>query len=135
MSTVRRSLQGLTSLALPGSLFSTGVLLWFGYSSQLVYTIGDTRQLLPLFLGIIVGSILFSLVGYLASPTRMVLSLETLVAALLLLGSYATMALDSLVLDGTMIWVVSLAMTSALAPVGTLLRLNGKVYTTPVRAA
>lgn len=135
MSSARKSLAGLAGFALPGSLFSAGTLLWFGYASQLVYTIGDTRQLEPLFLGIIAGSMVFSLVGYLTRPTLAVLSLETLVASLLLAASYATMALNSFVLGGTLILGVSFAMTSALAPVGTLLRLNRRNYSAPARAA
>lgn len=131
----KRPVLGLVSLALPGSLLSVGVLLSFGYASQLVYTIGDTRQLEPLFLGIVAGSVIFSLVGYLTKPTLTVLSLETLDASLLLAASYAVMVMNSLVLGGGPVLVISFAMTSVLSPVGTLLRLNRQGYSASARVA
>ncbi|MDG7029447.1 MAG: hypothetical protein JRN38_04280 [Nitrososphaerota archaeon] len=134
MSSLRKSISGLAVFSLAGSLFSTGLLLWFGYASQLVYTIGDTRQLGPLFLGIIAGSMLFSLVGYLTRPTLSALVLEALAASLLLAVSYSAMVLDSFVLGGTMVLAVSFAMSSALAPVGTLLRLGRGPHSLPMRA-
>jgi len=130
----RRFLLGLTSLAVPGSFFSTAVLFLFAYSSQLVNTIGDTSQLIPLFVGIVVGCILFSLVGYMIRSTWLTLSLETLVAALLLISSYVVMVANSLVLDGTLILITSFAMTSVSAPVATMLRLHRQIYSAPARA-
>lgn len=131
----KKSVLGLLSLAIPGSFLSTAILLSYGYSSQLVSTIGDTRQLDPLFLGIVVGSLLFSLAGYLARPTWPALSLETLVASLLLAASYAIMVANSLILDGTLILAVSFLITSPLAPVGTLLRLGRRSHSVPERVA
>lgn len=69
---------------------------------------------------IIAGSILFSIVGYMTKPTWLALSLETLVALLLLVSSYAIMVVNSLVLDGILILITSFAMTSVSAPVGTM---------------
>jgi hypothetical protein len=131
---IKRFVIGLLGIAIPGSFFSTALLLSFGYSSQLVYTIGDVRQLDPLLLGIIAGSIVFSLVGYLSRPTWLVISVETLVSLLLLGGSYALMVANSLILDGTLILVISLLMTSVCAPVGTILRLRRGSYSIPSRA-
>ena len=132
--TGRKFVSGLASQAIPGSLFSTALLFLFAYSSQLVNTIGDTRQLGLLFLGIIVGSVLFSLAGYMVKSTWLTLSLETLVALLLLVSAYAIMIVNSLVLNGTLILITSFAMTSASAPVGTLLRLHRQNYSAPSRA-
>lgn len=44
------------------------------------------------------------------------------------------MVVNSLVLDGTLIFVISLSMTSVSAPVGTLLRLSREGYSVPARA-
>lgn len=132
--TARGYALGLVSSAVPGALFSAGVLFSYGYASQLVYTIGDTRQLVPLFLGIILGSTLFSLVGYLVRSTYQVLAAETAAASLLLVVSYGVMAASAFVLDGTLVFLVSLAMTSALAPIGTILRLNRRVHSVAARA-
>jgi len=131
----RKFAWGFASLAVPGSIFSTALLFLFAYWSQLVNTIGDTRQLVPLFLGIVVGSIIFSLAGWLSRSTWFTLSLETIVVILLLASSYALMTADSLVLDGTTILITSFAMTSVSAPVGTLLRLYRENYSVPARAA
>ena len=130
----KRFFLGLVSLAVPGSFFSTSILFLFAYSSQLVDTIGDTRQLGPLFLGIVVGTVLFSLVGYMVRSSRLTLSLETIVAMILLLSSYALMEVHSLILNGTLILITSFAMTSVSAPVVALLRLNRQDYSAPVRA-
>jgi hypothetical protein len=130
---IKRFVIGLLGIAIPGSFFSTALLLSFGYSSQLVYTIGDVRQLDPLLLGIIAGSIFFSLVGYLSRPTWLVISVETLVSLLLLGASYALMVANSLILDGTFILVISLLMTSVCAPVGTILRFRRVSYSIPSR--
>ena len=127
--------RGFVSLAVPGSVFSTALLFLFAYWSQLVNTIGDTRQLGPLLLGIIVGSVIFSLVGWLSRPTSFALSIETIVAMFLLVSSYALMTTDSLVLDGTAILITSFALTSVSAPVGTMLRLYRENYSVPARAA
>lgn len=132
---IKKFVLGLLGIAIPGSFFSTALLLSFGYSSQLVYTIGDIRQLDPLLLGIIVGSVFFSLVGYLSRPTWLILSVETLVSLLLLGAAYALMAVNSLILDETLILVISLLMTSVCAPVGTILRLRRGSYSIPSRAA
>ena len=129
-----RFFLGLASLAVPGSFFSTAVLFLFAYSSQLVNTVGDTSQLGPLFIGIVVGSILFSLVGYMIRSTWLTLSLETLLAVLLLVSSYVVMVANSLVLDGTLILLTSFAMTSVSAPVATILRLHRENYSAPARA-
>jgi len=126
--------RGLVSLAVPGSIYSTALLFLFAYWSQLVNTIGDTRQLEPLLLGIIMGSVIFSLVGWLSRPTSFALSLETIVAILLLISSYALMTADSLVLNGTTILISSFALTSISAPVGTMLRLYRENYSVPTRA-
>jgi hypothetical protein len=132
--TVRNLLFGLGSLAVPASFFSTAVLLSYGYASQLVYTIGDTSQLDPLFLGVVLGSILFSVAGFVARSTWRVLLYETIIASVLLAASYAAMVADSLVLGGTLIFVVSLSMTSVSAPAGTLLRLSREAYSVRARA-
>jgi hypothetical protein len=129
----RRFVLGLVSLPIPGSLFSTALLFLFAYWSQLVNTIGDTRQLGPLFLGIVAGSILFSFAGYLTRSTWLTISLETIVALLLLVSSYVVMAANSLVLGGTLILVISFAMTSVSAPVGTMLRFRRQNYSVPAR--
>jgi len=131
----KKFVLGLVSLAIPGSFFSVGILLSFAYSSQLVSTIGDTRQLGPLFLGIVAGSVLFSLVGYLTRATWATLSFETLAASLLLVASYIIMVVNSLILGGTLILIISLSMTSILAPVGTILRLHKGGYSVPERVA
>jgi hypothetical protein len=122
------------SLTIPGSLLSIGVLLSFAYASHLIYALGDIGQFQPLFLGIVVGSVLSSLVGYLAQSTWLVLSLETLVASLLLLSSYTFMMVDSLLLSGTLILLISLSMTSVQAPVATIMRLYRHDYSAPARA-
>lgn len=132
--TVRSLLFGLGSLAIPASHFSTATLLSYGYASQLLYTIGDTRQLDPLFLGVVIGSVLFSLVGFLARSTWRVLLYEIIVASFLLAASYFAMLIDSPVLDGTLIFVISLSMTSVSAPITRLLRRSRNGYSSPARA-
>lgn len=67
-------------------------------------------------------------------PTWLALSLETLVALLLLVSSYAIMVVNSLVLDGILILITSFAMTSVSAPVGTMVRLHGQDYSARARA-
>jgi hypothetical protein len=110
------------------------MLLWFAYVSHLIYALGDIGQFEPLFFGIVLGSILFSLVGYLAQSTWLILSFETLVASLLLVSSDIFMMVDSLLLAGTLILIISLSMTSVQAPVATIMRLHMQDYSAPARA-
>jgi hypothetical protein len=130
----RKSILGLVSLTIPGSLLSIGMMLSFAYASHFIYALGDIGQFEPLFLGIVVGSVLSSLVGYLAKSTWLVLSFETLVASLLLVSSYTFMMVDSLLLSGTLIFIVSLSMTSVQAPVATTMRLYRHDHSAPARA-
>lgn len=130
---MRRTLLGLAGLSVPGALFSTGVLLWFGYASQLVDTIGDTRQLGPLFLGVVAGSIIFSLIGYFVRASTTPVAVGTVAALLVLAISYVVMADESFVLDGALTFAVSFAMTSPLAPIGMALRLFREEYSRAVR--
>jgi hypothetical protein len=130
----RKSVLGLVSLVIPGSFFSTGILLSFAYSSQFLNTFGDIRQVEPEFLGIVVGSILFSLIGYLTRSSWIILSIETLVASLLFVASYIIIMVNSLVLNGTLIIVISLSMTSVFAPVVTILKFPAQKYSAPIRA-
>jgi hypothetical protein len=127
-------IKGVLLKSVPGSLFSTALLLSYAYASQLIYTIGDVRQLGPLFLGVVVGAVLYSLVAFLLKPTYGLLLTATAVSSVLLTAAYLMMVRYSFVLDGTIILVVTLMLTSIYLPVGIFLDLGRPAHLTGGRA-
>ena len=109
---VGKTISGLVRGAIPGSLLTTGILLSYGYVSGIIYSIGDTRQLIPVFTGIIIGAIVFSLVGFILRPTQINIISLTIFSLVLLIAAYAIISLNSLVLNSTNMLIVAFLMGS-----------------------
>lgn len=121
---VRNVLRGIPRGPLTASLFSTGVLLTYGYASQMIFTVGDVRQLEPLFLGVIVGVLFFSLLSYVLRADRRYLGAGVIVSVILLVSAYAIIVVNNWVLGGTLLLVISIMMTSVYLPVSTFVNLD-----------
>jgi hypothetical protein len=107
-----KTLSGIIRGAIPGSLLTTGILLSYGYVSGIIYSIGDTRQLIPVFTGIIIGAIVFSLIGFILRPTQINIISLTIFSLVLLIAAYVIISLNSLVLNSTNMMIVAFLMGS-----------------------
>lgn len=105
--------KGLILLAFYSALFSIFAVLTVAYSLNLIYLIGDERQNLPLFLGLILGSLIFSL---LASVKRVLIP-DILVAALSVSVAAYLIFSKSMVIDNLELFISSFLITSPLMPV------------------
>ncbi|MEM0135240.1 MAG: hypothetical protein QXU18_08465 [Thermoplasmatales archaeon] len=99
--------SGIIRVPVPASLFTTGIVLTFGYATQLIYTVGDTRQLTPIFAGLIIGTIIFSLVGTLIKFTRKNLLSLTLLSGIFLIAAFAIIYVNSLVISNSNLFLIA----------------------------
>ena len=126
-------LSGLALVTVPAAIFTSGVVLTYGYASGLIFSIGDTRQLIPIFTGIIIGSIIFSLIGFLLKSSLQNLLSLTVLTVILLVASSVIMYLNSLVLSSTNAMIVSLLMSSPAMTISQLLRGRSEVFSRVAR--
>lgn len=103
----------LILLAFYSALFSIFAVLTVAYSLNLIYLIGDERQNLPLFMGLIFGSLVFSL---LASVKRVLIPGILLAALLVSVTAYLIFS-KSMVIDNLELFISSFFITSPLMPV------------------
>lgn len=127
-SSTLKILKAIPKTALVGSLFSTGLILTYGYASQLIYTIGDTRQLDPLLLGIIIGAFLYSLIGYVIKSALYTLVAGLSISAILLAIAYGFMLINSFAIGSTGLLLVGLMLTSIFLPVSVSMRIGTARY-------
>ena len=126
-------LQGVFGQSIPASVFATGVILAFGYAINLIYDIGDTRQLNSLLPGLLAGSLAFSIAAYVLKATKTGLLLSSVISLLLLIGAGYMMVATDLVLNSTDLLIIGLLMTSPTFPIGLLLRYGNLQYLLPLR--
>lgn len=109
-------------LSVPGAIilatiFSISVIFTAAYILSFVYLIGYDNQLLPLFQGIIIGTVIFASIGsVLSHRSRKYLYVSAAVAALLYLIVHMIMLLTRLVVPNSLLTVISIMMTSAFLP-------------------
>lgn len=127
-SRIRKFITGLARGSFPAALLTTGIVFTFGYATGVIFTIGDTRQLIPVFAGIIIGSLLFSIVGFVMKSDKMNLLTLTLLSLLFLAVAYVIIFLNSLVIDGTNFLIIAFLMSSPAMAVSQLMRLSSKNY-------
>ncbi|MGC8562702.1 MAG: hypothetical protein ACP5UZ_05790 [Thermoplasmata archaeon] len=120
--------SGLVRGSFPASLLTTGIVFTFGYATGVIFTIGDTRQLIPVFAGIIIGSILFSIVGFVIKTNKLNLLTLTLLSVLFLVVAYVIIFLNSLVIDNTNFLIIAFLMSSPAMAVSQLMGLSSKSY-------
>ena len=133
ISRTMKFLSGLALVPIPAAIFTSGVVLTYGYASGLIFSIGDTRQLTPIFTGIIIGSIIFSLIGFLLKSSLQNLLSLTVLTVILLVASSVIIYLNSLVLNGTNAMIVSLLMGSPAMAISQLLRSRSEVFSRVAR--
>jgi hypothetical protein len=105
-------LSDLVRVSIPASVFTTGIVLTYGYVTGLIYSVGDPRQLTPIFAGIIFGTIVFSLVGFGLKRTRSNLLSLTILSIVFLVAAYGIIFLNSLAVNNTDILIVAFLITS-----------------------
>ena len=133
ISRTMKFLSGLALVPIPAAIFTSGVVLTYGYASGLIFSIGDTRQLTPIFTGIIIGSIIFSLIGFLLKSSLQNLLSLTVLTVILLVASSVIIYLNSLVLNSTNAMIVSLLMGSPAMAISQLLRSRSEVFSRVAR--
>lgn len=133
ISGTMKFLSGVALVPIPAAIFTSGVVLTYGYASGLIFSIGDTRQLIPIFTGIIIGSIIFSLIGFLLKSSLQNLLSLTVLTVILLVTSSVIIYLNSLVLNGTNAMIVSLLMGSPAMAISQLLRGRSEVFSRVAR--
>ncbi len=133
ISKTMKFLSGLAVVPIPAAIFTSGVVLTYGYASGLIFSIGDTRQLTPIFTGIIIGSIIFSLIGFLLKSSLQNLLSLTVLTVILLVASSVIIYLNSLVLNSTNAMIVSLLMGSPAMAISQLLRSRSEVFSRVAR--
>lgn len=133
ISKTMKFLSGLAVVPIPVAIFTSGVVLTYGYASGLIFSIGDTRQLIPIFTGIIIGSIIFSLIGFLLKSSLQNLLSLTVLTVILLVTSSVIIYLNSLVLNSTNAMIVSLLMGSPAMAISQLLRSRSEVFSRVAR--
>ena len=133
ISRTMKFLSGLALVPIPAAIFTSGVVLTYGYASGLIFSIGDTRQLTPIFTGIIIGSIIFSLSGFLLKSSLQNLLSLTVLTVILLVASSVIIYLNSLVLNSTNAMIVSILMGSPAMAISQLLRSRSEVFSRVAR--
>ena len=133
ISRTMKFLSGIALVPIPAAIFTSGVVLTYGYASGLIFSIGDTRQLTPIFTGIIIGSIIFSLIGFLLKSSLQNLLSLTVLTVILLVASSVIIYLNSLVLNSTNAMIVSLLMGSPAMAISQLLRSRSEVFSRVAR--
>ena len=133
ISRTMKFLSGLALVPIPAAIFTSGVVLTYGYASGLIFSIGDTRQLTPIFTGIIIGSIIFSLIGFLLKSSLQNLLSLTVLTVILLVASSVIIYLNSLVLNSTNAMIVSILMGSPAMAISQLLRSRSEVFSRVAR--
>ena len=121
-------ISGLVRGSFPAALLTTGIVFTFGYATGVIFTIGDTRQLIPVFAGIIIGSILFSVAGFVIKANKLNLLTFTLLSGLFLAVAFVIIFLNSLVIDATNFLIIAFLMSSPAMPVAQLMKLSSKSY-------
>jgi len=104
--------RALILLAFYSALFSIFAVLTVAYSLNLIYLIGDERQNLSLFLGLILGSFIYSLLG----SVKKVLIPGILLAALSVSIAAYMIFSKSMVIDNLELFISSFFITSPLMP-------------------
>ena len=133
ISRTMKVFAGLAFVPVPAAIFTSGVVLTYGYASGLIFSIGDTRQLIPIFTGIIIGSIIFSLIGFILKSSLQNLLSLTVLTVILLVASSVIIYLNSLVLNSTNAMIVSLLMGSPAMAISQLLRSRSEVFSRVAR--
>ncbi len=132
-SRIKKVLSGLLRQPIPASLFTTGIVLTYGYASGLIFSIGDTKQLIPIFLGIILGSVVFSLLGFVIRLGVAGLIYVTAISVVLLAASYVLIIINSLALNSIEMVVVAFLMGSPATPVSLLVRNKSRDFSRSTR--
>lgn len=130
---VSKLLSGLVRGSIPASLFTAGIILTYGYVTGLIYSVGDPRQLTPIFAGIIFGTIVFSLVGFGLKRTRSNLLSLTILSTVFLIAAYGTIFLYSLAVNNTDILIVAFLITSPAMAVSQLIGDSHLRFSFPTR--
>lgn len=128
-----RFIPGLVTEPIPASILTAGIVLTYGYVSGMIYGVGDPRQLTPIFAGIIVGTIVFSLIGFALKPARSSLLSLTILSVVFLVAGYAIIFFNSFALDNTNIMIVAFLITSPAMAVSQLVARSDVHFSIPVR--
>jgi hypothetical protein len=99
------------------TVFATSILFTMGYSSNFIYLIGYTNQLIPLFEGIIIGTVLFSFAGsFIGSGKPYILAAGVVVAVVFLMAVFAILHVTDFVVPNRLLTICAVMICSMFLP-------------------
>lgn len=99
------------------TVFATSILFTMGYSSNFIYLIGYTNQLIPLFEGIIIGTVLFSFAGsFIGSGKPYILAAGVVVAVVFLMAVFAILHVTDYVVPNHLLTICAVMICSMFLP-------------------
>jgi hypothetical protein len=96
------------------SIFSVFASLALAYSLNLIYLIGDERQEPFLFLGIIIGALIYSLMG--SIKVKNILFISLLISIISYLIALYLIFSNDMMIDNNMLFIASFLITSTIMP-------------------
>ncbi len=100
------------------TLFSVSMVFTLGYTSSFIYLIGYENQLLPLFEGIIIGTIIFTASGALISRfSPLVTAISAVVGGILFAAVVLILHATSLVVPNGLLLLCAILITASFMPV------------------
>jgi len=99
------------------AILATSILFTMGYSSNFIYLIGYTNQLIPLFEGIIIGTFVFSFAGSFAgSKNPYILAAGVIVSAVFLILIFLILQITDYVVPNHLLTISAIMICSMFLP-------------------
>lgn len=99
------------------AILATSILFTMGYSSDFIYLIGYTNQLIPLFEGIIIGTFVFSFAGSFAgSKNPYILAAGVIVSAVFLMLVFLILQITDYVVPNHLLTISAIMICSMFLP-------------------
>ena len=116
VSGIHAALRWLFSVVII-TLFATSILFTMGYSSSFIYLIGYTNQLIPLFEGIIIGTVVFSFAGsFIGSGKPYVLAAGVIVAVMFMIAIFVILHITDYVVPNDLLTICAIMICSMFLP-------------------
>jgi len=99
------------------AILATSILFTMGYSSDFIYLIGYTNQLIPLFEGIIIGTFVFSFAGsFTGSKNPYILAAGVIVSAVFLMLVFLILQITDYVVPNHLLTISAIMICSMFLP-------------------
>ena len=116
VSRFKAAMRGLSTTVII-TILATSILFTMGYSSNFIYLIGYTNQLIPLFEGIIIGTVLFSFAGsFIGSGKPYILAAGVIISAVILISIFLILQITHYVVPNHLLTVCAIMICSMFLP-------------------